>query len=196
MSQSCKTTWPTQSPAITCTSFCRFLREMHQLVKGSKRRRISHLPANYSGDLVVDERGVWQGFQDQHVTSMLWAAACMCFFFGLLRVGEVVLLLWPTLGKVSLLEVDMYILWRSARTTGYAPMHREGTIFTENCVSVRSNFQPDESQEGGIAKAMYWTYSDTGTHHGRCISHIEYWCTVAMSKILHIQWPDILKFAL
>ena len=32
------------------------------------------------------------------------------FFFGLLRVGEVVVLLWPTLGKVSLLEVDMYIL--------------------------------------------------------------------------------------
>jgi len=64
---------------------------LEYVIKGIKRSTAhptrKRLPI--TPDILLKLKQVWQPSPDSHDTSMLWVAACM-YFFGFLRVGEVV----------------------------------------------------------------------------------------------------------
>ena len=66
--------------------------QLEYVVKGAKRKtaaRGSRPRLPITGQILTSLIGVWENESDQFNGSMLWATACMCFF-GILRVGEIV----------------------------------------------------------------------------------------------------------
>ena len=80
---------------------------LEYVVMGSKKKtaKASRTRLPITPDILLRLRGVWQGLPDQHVASILWAAACMCFF-GFLRAGEVVV---PSDSSVHLSHGDVRV---------------------------------------------------------------------------------------